>query len=174
MNRSGTRLRMSAVRGTAAAGVLALGVLLAGCGPADTGLQRDAARPLQERVLSVSQAAAGNDHAAAKAALETLENDVAAAAADGRLSEDRRRTIMTAVAAVRADLMTAMAAEEAAAAQAAKDAEAAAAAQRQAEAEAAAAAAAAEAAKVAPAPVAPAPAPATGKGNETKGKGKDG
>jgi len=137
---------------------------LAACGPADTGLKVDAARQLQERVMGVSQAAAGNDPAAGLAALDALEADLAAAVGNGQVSDERRRSIMTAAAAVRADLAAAKAAADATAAKAAQDA---AAAQEQAEAE----AAASEASKVAPAPVAPAP--ADGKGNDGKGKGKE-
>lgn len=107
------------------AAALLLAAALAGCGPADTGLQQDAARQLQERVLGVSQAAAGSDHAAALKALESLEADLGAAATNGQVSEDRRRSIVAAVAAVRADLeaevaAAAKAAEEAAAAEKAK------------------------------------------------------
>ncbi|TAP39954.1 hypothetical protein [Arthrobacter sp. S39] len=159
------------------AAALALAALLAGCGPAETGLQRDAARQLQEQVLSVSQAAAANDPAAALKALDGLEAGVASAADRGQVSEDRRRGIMTSVAAVRADLTAAVealaaaakAAEEAAAATAAAEAE-----KARAEAEASAQAAAESAAAAAPVPApaqAPAPAPAKG---ESKGKGKNG
>ncbi|MDR7160066.1 hypothetical protein [Arthrobacter sp. BE255] len=156
--------------------VLALATLLAGCGPAETGLQRDAARQLQEQVLGVSQAAAANDPAAALKALESLEAGLASAAGSGQVSEDRRRGIMTSVAAVRADLTAAVeaaaakAAEEAAAAAAAAEAE-----KARAEAEASAQAAAESAAAAAPAPApAQAPAPAPAKGSEGKGKGKNG
>ncbi|MET1089269.1 MAG: hypothetical protein ABWY04_19470 [Arthrobacter sp.] len=187
----------------ARAAVMAAALMLAGsftgCAPADTGLQRGAAVQLQERVLGVSQAAAANDHAAALAGLVSLEADVATAVRFGQVSEDRRRTIVTSIAAVRADLTAAVEAA-AAAAKAAEEAAAAAAAAAAAKAaeEAAAAAAAAEAEKAkadaeaaaaaaqvnvapvvvpAPAPVqAPAPArgstPDQGKGKEDKGKGK--
>ena len=40
--------------------MIVLESLLAGCGPVETGLQRDAARQLQERVLGVSEAAAAS------------------------------------------------------------------------------------------------------------------
>ncbi|WP_066286441.1 hypothetical protein [Arthrobacter sp. B6] len=157
--------RLATVRGLAAAAALLLTGSIAACGPANTGLQHDAARQLQQRVLGVSQAAAGNDPASGLAALDGLEADLAAAVGTGQVSEDRRRSIMTAAAAVRADLAAAKAVADAAAAKAAAEA---AAAQEQAAAE----AAAAEAAHVAPAPVAPAPAD-NGKGNEGKGKDKD-
>ncbi|MGY4540733.1 hypothetical protein ACVWY0_000639 [Arthrobacter sp. UYNi723] len=152
----------TAKRLTAAAAFLLAGSLAA-CGPAETGLQRDASRQLQERVLGVSQAAAHNDPAGGLAALDRLEADLASAAGTGQVSEERRRSITTAATAVRADLTEAKALADAAVAKAAEDA---AAARRQAEAD----AAAAEAAKVAPAPAAPKP--DEDKGN--RGKGKDG
>jgi hypothetical protein len=158
-----------AFRCMSAAAALLLAGSLAACGPEDSGLKRDTAAQLQQRVLNVSQAAAGNDPTGALTALAALEADLAVATSNGKVSDDRRRSIVTAVAAVRADLNEAVAA----AAAAAKTAEDAAAAQRQAEAD----AAAAKANEVAPAPVAPAPAPAQkdgNSGNKGKGKGKDG
>lgn len=155
------------------AAALMLAASLASCAPAETGLQRDAARQLQERVLSVSQAAAANDPAAALQALDALEAELSTAAGEGKVSEERRRTIMTVVTAVRADLTSAL--EAAAAAKAAEEA---AAAEARAEAEATAKASQEAAAPVPPAPARdPAPEPAPGgndKGNEGKGKGKDG
>jgi hypothetical protein len=140
---------------------------LASCGPAETGLQRDAARQLKVRVLGVSLAGADSDHAEAVTALDGLESELSTAAANGQVSEERRRTIMTVITAVRADLNAAVDA----AAKAAADAKAA---EEKAKAD---ADAAAKAAQESAAPVAPAPAPAApadnGKGNEGKGKGKD-
>lgn len=166
----------SGARGAGLAAALALAASLAGCGPADTGLQRDTAHQLQELVLGVSQAAAANDHTAALKTLDSLEADVATAAGSGRISEERRRSIMTSITAVRADLNAAV--EAAAAAAKAADEAAAAAAEAEktkADAEAAAQAAQENTAPVVPAPV-PAPAPALeqGKGTEGKGKNKDG
>ncbi|MGO4187982.1 hypothetical protein [Pseudarthrobacter sp. TAF60_1] len=155
-----------------ASAALVLSGSLAACGPADSGLKKDTAAQLQQRVLNVSQAAAGNDPTGALNALEALETDLAAATSKGTVSDDRRRSITTAAAAVRADLNE----ELAAAAAAAKAAEDAAAAQRQAEAD----AAAKEASNApTPAPVVPAPAPVpapknSNSGNNGKGKGKDG
>ncbi|QDG66185.1 hypothetical protein NIBR502772_08145 [Pseudarthrobacter sp. NIBRBAC000502772] len=143
---------------TAAAAFLLAGSLAA-CGPAEAGLQRDAARQLQARVLGVTQASATNDPAGGLAALDSLEADLASAARTGQVSEERRRSITTAATAVRADLTAAKALADAAAAKVAEDA---AAAQRQADADAA--------QKGATAPVAPAP--SDDKGN--RGKGKDG
>lgn len=151
---------------SAAAAALLVAGSLAACGPRDSGLEQETARQLQERVLAVSQAAAGNDPAAALSALDSLEADLAAEMGSGSVSEDRRLSITTAAAAVRADLNEAGAATAAAEARAAEEA---AAAQRQADAD-----AAAEAAKSFPAPVAPAPAEDKGNDNKGKGKGKDG
>lgn len=167
--------------GTRIVVALMLAGSLAGCGAADAGLQRGAARQLQEHVLSVSKAAAANDHAAALTGLDALEAEVAAGVGRGSISEDRRRRIMTNAAAVRADLTAiinaaaetakaAKAAEVAAAAAAAKAA-AAKAAKVKADAEAAAKAAQQNAAPIIVAP-APAPEPGPGKGN--KGKGRNG
>jgi hypothetical protein len=163
---------------SAAAAALLVAGSLAACGPADSGLKRDTAAQLQQHVLTVSQAAAGNDPTEALNALAALEADLAAATSNGAVSDARRRSIVTAVAAVRADLNEAAAAAKAAedAAAAAKVAEDAAAVQRQAEAAAAAATSVAPAA-VAPAPApAPeqAPAPAQNNGKAGKAKGKDG
>ena len=175
---TGMRSRVQALVGGSAALVLAvsLAVSLAGCGPADTGLQRGAAGQLQERVLSVTQAAAANDLAAALQALDSLEGDLASATSNGQVSEDRRRTIMTSIAAVRADLTAAVQAAEAAAAKAAEEAAAAAAAA--AEAEQAQAEESSEAAQDAtgtvPAPVQGSPAQEQGKGSDGKAKGKKG
>ncbi|WP_426225020.1 hypothetical protein [Pseudarthrobacter sp. DSP2-3-2b1] len=168
----GLNRRRSLARGLMqAAAAVVLAASLASCAPAETGLQRDAARQLQERVLGVSQAAAANDHAAALTALDSLETELSAAADNGQVSEERRRTVMTVITAVRADLNAAIdaAAKAAAEAKAAEE-------KTKADADAAAKAAQQSAAPVVPAP-APAPAPADngneGKGNEGKGKDKD-
>lgn len=99
--------------------VLVLAVSMTACSPAETSLQREAGRQLQARVLDVSEAAAANDHAAALKSLENLESDLAAAAGKGQVSGQRNRTIMTIIAAVRAELTAATAA---AAVKAAEDA----------------------------------------------------
>ncbi|MET3172363.1 UNVERIFIED_ORG: hypothetical protein ABIB52_000187 [Arthrobacter sp. UYCu721] len=153
------RRRSATAKCLTAAAVFLLAGSLAGCGPAATGIQPDAARQLQEQVLGVSQAAANNDPAGGLAALDTFEADLASAVGNGQVSAERRRSIMTAVAAVRADLTAAKAVADAAA-------EDAAAAQKQAEAD----AAAAEAAKVPPVPASP----SSDEGKGSKGKGKDG
>lgn len=151
------------------AAVLTVG-LLAGCAPSDPGLQPAAARQLQARVLEVSEASSRNDPATAMKALEGLEAELAAAQGTGQISEERRQTITTIAAAVRADLEQAIAA----AAEAAEDAQTAA---DQAPAETPAPSAGTPAPAPEPAP-APASASETGndddkKDNEGKGKGKD-
>lgn len=156
------RWRAAAAKGLTAAAALLLAGSVAGCGPAGTGLQRDTASQLQERVLGVSQAAAVNDLTGGLAAVDSLEADLASAVRNGQVSEERRRSIMAAATAVRADLTAAKTVADAAAAKAAQDA---AATQKQAEAD----SAAAQAAKEAPAPASPSP--DQGKGN--KGKGND-
>lgn len=153
------------------AAVLTVG-LLPGCAPSDTGLQPAAARQLQARVLEVSEASSRNDPATAMKALEGLEAELAAAQGKGQISEERRQTITTIAAAVRADLEQAIAA----AGKAAEDAKIAA---DQAPAE----TPAPSAGTPEPAPE-PAPAPASEsasepgndddkKDNEGKGKGRD-
>ncbi|KRE71613.1 hypothetical protein [Arthrobacter sp. Soil762] len=162
-------------RGAGLAATLVLAASLAGCGPAATGLQRDTASHLQELVLGVSQAAAANDHTAALKTLDSLEADVATAAGSGQVSEERRRSIMTSITAVRADLNAAVVAAAAAAKEAEAVAAAAEAEKTKADAEAAAQAAQENTATVVPEPVpAPAPAPEQAKGAEGKGKNKNG
>lgn len=177
------KVRCTRTRGIGLAAALALAASLAGCGPAETGLPRDTARQLQELVLGVSQSAAANDHSGALRTLDSLEADVTTAAGSGQVSEERRRSIMTSITAVRADLTAAIdaaaaaakAAEEAAAAAAAAEAEKAKAdADADADAQAAARAAQESTAPVVAAPMpAPSPAPERKKGNEGKGKNKN-
>jgi hypothetical protein len=88
--------------------------LLAGCGPSDSGIQPATARQLQARVLEVSEASSRNDPATAMKALKGLEAELAAAQGKGQISEERRQTITTIAAAVRADLEEALAAAAAA------------------------------------------------------------
>ncbi|WP_240720133.1 hypothetical protein [Pseudarthrobacter sp. NamB4] len=153
--------------------------LLGGCGTAETGLQRDAARQLQARVLEVAQASSQDDPAAALRALEGLEAELESAQSEGRISEERRRSITTIATAVRADLNEAVAAAEKAAADKAAEEERIAAEKAAAEAPPPAVEVPAPAPAPAPVPVAPpAPAPEADKdddkkGNEGKGKGND-
>lgn len=131
---------------TLAIGLLSLG--LAACGSTQPELETDAAAQLQQRVLAVTKAAAGNDPAKALKSLDQLSSELDAAAAAGQVSFKRHQSITVAIGSVRTGLTAAQAAKKSAAAAAAK---------------AAAAKAAAEAAKQSPspvtAPVAVAPAP---------------
>jgi len=148
--------------------VLAAGLIsaaLAGCSTAAPDLEHDAAQQLQAEVLTVSEAAAGNDPGAALKSLDELVAQLDASAADGGVSFKRHQAIMKAIEAVRADL---------AAAQAQAQAEAAAAEAAAAEAAAAAAAQASQAAQPPAQVQAPAPAQGnSGPGKGEKGKGKD-
>ncbi len=103
------------------AAMLAAG-LLAGCGTGETGLQRDAAKQLQARVLEVTQASSQDDPANALRALEGLESELENAQSTGGISDERRRSITTIAAAVRADLTDAIARTEQAKARAAEEA----------------------------------------------------
>jgi hypothetical protein len=150
---------------TLAMGLLAFG--LVACGGTAPELETAAASQLQQRVLAVTKAAAGNDPAKALKSLEQLSSELDAAAAAGQVSFKRHQSITVAIDSVRTGLASAQAAKKSAAAAAAK---------------AAAAKAAADAAKQSPPPVtapvvvAPAPAPtpvpdAGEKGRESSGKG---
>ena len=150
---------------TLAMGLLAFG--LVACGGTAPELETAAASQLQQRVLAVTKAAAGNDPAKALKSLEQLSSELDGAAAAGQVSFKRHQSITVAIDSVRTGLASAQAAKKSAAAAAAK---------------AAAAKAAADAAKQSPPPVtapvvvAPAPAPtpvpdAGEKGRESSGKG---
>lgn len=175
MTRSQPTGRRTWLRRAGFAVTLAVAASLAACGPADTGLPPDTARQLQERVLGVSQSVVANDHPGALRILESLEADLTTAVGTGQISEERRRSILTSITAVRAELTAAVDAA-AAAAKAAEEAAAAEAEKTRAEAE---AEAASSAARIYPAPVVvaplPEPPPAADqkKGNEGKGKKKD-
>jgi hypothetical protein len=141
-------------------GLLTFG--LVGCGGTEPELETAAASQLQQRVLAVTKAAAGNDPAKALKSLEQLSSELDAAAAAGQVSFKRHQSITVAIDSVRTGLASAQAAKKSAAAAAAK--------------------AAADAAKQSPPPVtepvvvAPAPAPtpvpdAGEKGRESSGKG---
>lgn len=163
------RGRWSPQRWRAVVTAALLAAALAGCSSTAPDLDTDAAQKLQAKVLTVSQSAAGNDHAGALKSLDELVAELDASAAEGSVSFKRHQSITKAIEAVRADLTAAKVQAEADAA-AAKEAAAAA----KAEADAAAAKAAAEeAAKQAPAPVLPPAQDNSGAGNKGKGKSDD-
>ncbi|MEW1811733.1 hypothetical protein AB0284_13600 [Pseudarthrobacter phenanthrenivorans] len=90
---------------------LLAGLLVAGAAGFRPGVSEESVlRGFQVRVLSISQAAAENRMDGALAALQALEKDLNEAAAAGRLSAARYRGIETALAAVRADIATQVAA----------------------------------------------------------------
>lgn len=146
--------------------VMVAASLLTGCATAETGLQRDAARQLQARVLEVTQASSLGDPGGALKALDGLEAELEAAQARGDISEERRRSITTIATAVRADLEDAVAAAERAATEKA-------AAENAAADKAAAEQAAEEAAPQAPPPAVQEPAPAPAPAPEPQEADKD-
>jgi len=161
---------LSRASATLAMGLLTFG--LVGCGGTEPELETAAASQLQQRVLAVTKAAAGNDPAKALKSLDQLSSELDAAAAAGQVSFKRHQSITVAIDSVRTGLTSAQTAKKSAAAAAAKAADA----------KAADAKAAADAAKQSPSPVtapvavAPAPAPAPvpaagGKGRESSNKG---
>ncbi len=89
---------------------------LAACGPAEPELGFDASKRLQSRVLTVTDLAAANDPAGALVALAELEEQLEVAGANGEVSFKRHQSIMTAIEAVRTDLLSAQAAAQAKAA----------------------------------------------------------
>jgi len=156
---------LSRASATLAMGLLTFG--LVGCGGTEPELETAAASQLQQRVLAVTKAAAGNDPAKALKSLDQLSSELDAAAAAGQVSFKRHQSITVAIDSVRTGLTSAQTAKKSAAAAAAKAAD---------------AKAAADAAKQSPSPVtppvavAPAPAPAPvpaagGKGRESSNKG---
>lgn len=89
---------------------------LAACGPAEPELGFDASKRLQSRVLTVTDLAAANDPAGALVALAELEEQLEVAGANGEVSFKRHQSIMTAIEAVRTDLLAVQAAAQAKAA----------------------------------------------------------
>ena len=156
---------LSRASATLAMGLLTFG--LVGCGGTEPELETAAASQLQQSVLAVTKAAAGNDPAKALKSLDQLSSELDAAAAAGQVSFKRHQSITVAIDSVRTGLTSAQTAKKSAAAAAAKAAD---------------AKAAADAAKQSPSPVtppvavapapAPAPVPAAGdKGRESSNKG---
>jgi hypothetical protein len=91
------------------------GALVAGAAGIRSGdADENVLRGFQIRVLSIGQAAAENRMDGALAALQALEQDLGDAAAHGRLSASRYRSIENALSAVRTDLATQVAAASAA------------------------------------------------------------
>ena len=92
--------------------------VLAGCARSAPDLADDAATRLQQDVLTVTQASAVGDLAAARAALDALTSTVTSGRESGEISAERQTEIEASIAAVSADLATleqAAAAEQASA-----------------------------------------------------------
>lgn len=89
--------------------VACLGVsLLAGCSPAPD-LDGAVAGQLQTRVAAAKQLAAAQDFPGALAELEQLNQDVSAAADQGKVSQQRKTRIEAAISTIRTDLEAALA-----------------------------------------------------------------
>ena len=103
MNRHPRRKLTTAVLGAC------LGVaLLGGCSPAPD-LDTAVAGQLQTRVASAKERAAAQDFPSALAELQQLNQDVAAAAEQGKVSQQRKARIEAAISTIRSDLETALA-----------------------------------------------------------------
>lgn len=101
--------RFRPVRALAFAAALAV----AGCA-APQDLDNATGAALQEQAAAVRSALAGGDHAAALTTLDTLAADVERAAAEGKISEERKTRILQAIARVRGDALAAIPSEPAA------------------------------------------------------------
>lgn len=103
MNRRARRKLTAAVLGAS------LGLaLLAGCSPAPD-LDTAVAGQLQTRVASAKELAAAQDFPSALAELQQLNQEVAAAAGQGKVSQQRKARIEAAISAIRTDLEAALA-----------------------------------------------------------------
>lgn len=93
--------------------VVAAALAVPGCA-APLDLDSGTGAALQEQVAAVRSALAGGDHAAALATLDTLTADVERAAAEGKISPQRKTRILSAIARVRGDALAAIPPEPAA------------------------------------------------------------
>lgn len=93
--------------------VLAAALAVAGCA-APLDLDSGTGAALQEQVAAVRSALAGGNHAAALTTLDRLAADVERAAAEGKISPDRKTRILQAIARVRDDAVAAIPPEPAA------------------------------------------------------------
>ena len=117
-------IRAMASRTTAVltATMLAGTLLLSGCA-SPTVYSEETAQDLQQRVLAVTDAAAGADYPAAKVRIDELRAAANDALARGDISDERHAAIVSALDLVKSDVDAALAAEAAAAAEAARLAE---------------------------------------------------
>ena len=102
--------------------MLAVTLLLGGCA-SPAAYSEETAQDLQQRVLAVTDAAAAADYAAAQVRIDELRAAANDALAKGDLSEERHAAIVSALDLVESDISTALAAEAAAAEEAARLAE---------------------------------------------------
>ncbi|WP_400160464.1 mucin-associated surface protein [Arthrobacter sp. BPSS-3] len=119
---TGARRVNRRVAGAALALIVGAGAL-AGCASVAPDLDAAAAGQLQSRVLAVTQAAAADDSPGALKQLDELTTALDTAAADGKVSFKRHQSIKSSIDAVRNDLNTRIAQQQAAKDAAAKAAE---------------------------------------------------
>ncbi len=96
------------MRGSLLAVALAAALALAGCAPAAPAPDAAVSAQLEQTVLVISEAVAGDDWTAADRALEVLEGQVEAALAAGGLTAARADEIRAAIAVLRADVEAAL------------------------------------------------------------------
>jgi hypothetical protein len=87
--------------------LLAAALAVPGCA-APLDLDSGTGAALQEQVASVRSALAGGDHAEALTTLDTLAADVERAAAEGKISPERKTRILHAIARIRGDALAAI------------------------------------------------------------------
>lgn len=102
--------------------MLTVTMLLGGCA-SPAAYSEETAQDLQQRVLAVTEAAAGADYSAAQVRIDELRVAANDALARGDVSDERHTAIMSALDLVESDIAAALAAEAATAAEAARLAE---------------------------------------------------
>lgn len=93
--------------------ILAAALAVPGCA-APPDLDGGTGTALQEQVAAVRSALAGGDHTGAVTTLDTLAADVERAAAEGKISPERKTRILQAITRVRSDALAAIPPEPAA------------------------------------------------------------
>jgi hypothetical protein len=93
--------------------ILAAALAVPGCA-APLDLDSGTGAALQEQVAAVRSALAGGDHAGALTTLDTLAANVERAAAEGKISPERKTRILQAITRVRSDALAAIPSEPAA------------------------------------------------------------
>jgi hypothetical protein len=92
--------------------MLAASLALSGCSSQNNGYPAATAQALQAQVLAVSQGSADGDFSGSLSMLDELDTSVQKALDRGTISQDRYASITAAIALVRGDLESAVAAEQ--------------------------------------------------------------